>query len=94
MATHCEKCHKLLCNDGQIKISCDDALKPETYLYQNISCCITINALRFHYENQMVDAVFRENHTKHADTFCGQREWFLNVTTGGKCSNHCALKLH
>jgi hypothetical protein len=35
-----------------------------------------------------------KNHTKHADTFCGQRELVLNVTTGGKYSNHCALKLH
>jgi hypothetical protein len=37
-------------------------------------------------------AVCSEIHNKHTKTLCGQNVEFVNVKSGGTCSNHWALK--
>jgi len=37
-------------------------------------------------------AVCSEIHTEHINTVCGQKVEFVNVKTGGTCSEHWALK--
>jgi hypothetical protein len=37
-------------------------------------------------------AVYRENHTEHTDTLCGQNAESLNVEAGGTYSYHSDLK--
>jgi hypothetical protein len=44
------------------------------------------------YENQPIDAVCGENHTKQACTFYGKNAEFKYDWVGGTCNNHWALK--
>jgi hypothetical protein len=37
-------------------------------------------------------AVYCKNHTEHTDTLCWKNAGFLNVKTGGKCSDHWTLR--